>query len=88
VKPAIHLVYMIFTRGRGWACEFTEESTRTVIRHITVATPDTLRETVERGGALSNQEASQALEYGITTGRGAVTLKLTGEQLAKLKAGR
>jgi hypothetical protein len=42
----------------------------------------------ERGGALSNLESKQMLEYGITSGRGGVTLKLTTEQLANLKGGR
>jgi hypothetical protein len=85
-RAALHPVYMTFTRGRGWACEFVLESTRETIRRLTVASPEKLREMAERGGALTNLESRQMLEYGIESGRGGVTLKLTGEQLAKLKA--
>jgi hypothetical protein len=87
-RAAVHPVYMQFTRGREWACEFVEESTRATIRRVTVASPEKVREMAERGGALSNLESRQALEYGITTGRGIVTLKLSAEQLANLKGGR
>jgi hypothetical protein len=79
---------MTFTRGRGWVCEFVEESTRATIRKLTVASPEKVREMAERRGALHNLESRQMLEYGIESGRGGVTLKLPAEQLAKLKAGR
>ena len=87
-RAAVHPVYLEFTRRRGWLCEFVEESTRKPIRTLTVASPEKLREMAERGGALPNLEAKQALEYGITSGRGIVTLKLTADQLASLKGGR
>jgi hypothetical protein len=61
-----------------------EESTRATIRRLTVATPEKVREMAERGGALHNLESRQMLEYGIESGRGGVTLKLSAEQLAKL----
>ena len=86
-RTAVHPVHMTFTRFEGWICEFTEESIRVPIR-VRVATPDKVREMAERGGALSNLESKQMLEYGITSGRGGVTLKLTAEQLANLKGGR
>jgi hypothetical protein len=69
----------------GWAWEFTEESTRVLIRRLTVASPEKVREMAERGGALHNLASRQMLEYGIESGRGGVTLKLTAEQLARLK---
>lgn len=87
-RSAVHPVYMTFTRGRGWICEFTEESIRVPIRRLTVASPEKVREMAERGGALCNLESRQMLEYGIGLGRGGVTLKLTGEQLANLKRGQ
>jgi len=87
-KAAIHLVYLAFTRDRGWVCEFVEESTRTTIRRLTVASLEKVREMAERGGALHDLAAKQALEYGIASGRGGVTLRPTTEQLAKLKVGR
>ena len=77
---------MSFARGRAWVCEFVEENTRTTIRRLTFATPEKVREIAERGGALHNLESRQMLEYGIESGRGGVTLKLTAGQLAKLRA--
>jgi hypothetical protein len=47
-----------------------------------------VREVAERGGALSNLESRQMLDYGIQAGRGGVMLKLTTDQLARLKSGR
>jgi hypothetical protein len=67
---------------------FDASGTRATIRKLTVASPEKVREMAERGGALHNLESRQMLEYGIESGRGGVTLKLTAEQLAKLKAGR
>ncbi len=86
-RTAVHPVHMTFTRFEGWLCEFTEEFIRGPIR-VRVATPDKVREMAERGGALFNPESRQMLEYGIKSGRGGVTLKLTAEQLANLKGGR
>jgi len=43
-------------------------------RKLTFATADKVREMAERGGALSNLESRQMLEYGIQSGRGGVTL--------------
>ena len=42
---------------RSWACEFTEESTRELIRRLTVASPEKVREMAERGGALHDLES-------------------------------
>ena len=77
-RRAVHPVYMTFTRSEGWICEFTEESIRVPIRRLTVASPDKVREMAERGGALSNLESRQMLEYGIESGRGGVTLEANG----------
>jgi hypothetical protein len=46
-----------------------------------------MREMAERGGALHNLESRHMLEYGIESGCGGVMLKLSAEQLAKLKCG-
>jgi len=45
---------------------------------LRVATPDKVREMAELGGALSNLESRQMLEYGIESGRGGVTLEANG----------
>jgi hypothetical protein len=42
----------------------------------------------QRGGALGDLAAKQALEHGIESGHGGVTLRLSAEQFAKLKDGR
>jgi hypothetical protein len=87
-RAAVHPVYLTFTRGRGWLCEFVEESNRATIRRVTVASPEKVREMATKGGALSDLASKQALEHGIESGRGGVTLKLTADQLASLKGGR
>jgi hypothetical protein len=42
----------------------------------------------ERGGALRDLASRQAVDYGISMGRGSVWLNLTEEQYAKLKRSR
>jgi hypothetical protein len=85
----LHRVYMSFALRGSWHCEFTEVDSRIPLpRKLTFATADKVREMAERGGSLSNLESRQMLEYGIQAGRGGVTLKLTEDQLARLKAGR
>lgn len=85
----LHRVYMSFALRESWQCEFTEVDSRTPLpRKLTFATADKVREMAERGGALSNLESRQMLEFGIQAGRGGVTLKLTADQLARLKSGR
>jgi len=82
----LHCVYMAFALRESWQCEFTEVDSRTPLpRKLTFATADKVREMAERGGALSNLESRQMLEYGIQSGRGGVTLKLTEDQLSRLK---
>ena len=81
----MHRVYMSFQLRESWHCEFTEVDSRTPLpRKLTFATADKVREMAERGGALSNLESRQMLEFGIQSGRGGVMLKLTDQQYAKL----
>ena len=85
---SLHRVYMSFALHKSWHCEFTEVDSRTPLpRKLTFATADKVREMAERGGALSNLESRHMLEFGIQAGRGGVTLKLTADQLARLKGG-
>jgi hypothetical protein len=56
-RAAVHPVYLSFIRGRGWVCEFVEDATRAMIRRLTFASPDKVREMAERGGALHNLES-------------------------------
>jgi hypothetical protein len=48
---------------------------------------DKVVEFARRGGALANLEAKQAIEKGISDGKGGVFLKLSPEQYAKLDRG-
>jgi hypothetical protein len=78
-------VYMRFeVIGQTWLCEFVDDAV-IPIRKLRVGTPDTIREIARRGGALKNLETRQMLEYGISSGRGGVTLDLTCEQYSKLR---
>ena len=84
----MHRVYMSFQLRESWHCEFTEVDSRTPLpRKLTFTSADKVREMAERGGALSNLESRQMLEYGIQSGRGGVIRKLTADQLARLKGG-
>jgi hypothetical protein len=72
--------------GQSWLCEFVDDARIAMpIRKLQVGTSDKIREIAMRGGALKNLESRQMLEYGISSGRGGVTLNLTGEQYAKLR---
>jgi hypothetical protein len=50
----------------------------------TFGTADKVRELAERGGALHNLESRQMLEYGISSKRGGLMLKLTTQQYQNL----
>jgi len=81
------LVYMRFqVSGQIWICEFVEaDQAAATLRTLRVGAADKIREMAQRGGALKNLESRQMLEYGISSGRGGVTLNLTPEQFARLK---
>ncbi len=88
-SPARHRVYMAFALRQSWHCQFTEEGYRVPLPcKLTFSSAEKVREVAERGGALSNLESRQMLDYGIQAGRGGVMLKLTTDQLARLKSGR
>jgi hypothetical protein len=77
---------MYFMLSHGWYCQFLEEDLKTPLPHKFIfATADKVTELVRRAGGLSNLESRQALEHGISVGRGGVFLKLTAEQYAELK---
>ena len=71
---------------KGWHCQFLEEDLQTSLpRKLTFATPDKIVELVERTGALRDLACRQAVEHGISKGRGGVWLLLTGEQYGNLR---
>jgi len=78
---------MSFMLRQGWYCQFLEEDLKTALpRKLTFGTPDKIMELVERTGALRDLACRQAVQHGISEGRGGVWLVLTGEQYATLKS--
>jgi hypothetical protein len=71
---------------QGWHYQFLEEDLKTALpRKLRFATPDKIMELVDRTGALRDLACRQAVQHGITEGRGGVWLVLTGEQYDRLK---
>jgi len=81
-------VYMSFmTSHGGWYCQFLEEDLKTPLpRKLTFATSAKILELADHAGALRDLACRQAIEHGISVGRGGVWLMLTGEQHGKLKS--
>ena len=76
---------MSFMLRQGWHCQFLEEDLKTALpRKLRFATPDKIMELVERTGALRDLACRQAVQHGISEGRGGVWLVLSGEQYRKL----
>jgi hypothetical protein len=81
-----HRVYMTFFDRFGWHCQFLEADLKTPLpRKLCFASPDKIRELVERGEGLKDQEARLTLDAGIAQGRGGVFLELTDDQYRRLK---
>jgi hypothetical protein len=77
---------MSFMQSHGRYCQFLEEDLKTPLpRKLTFTSSDKIMEVAERAGALRNLECRQAVEHGISVGRGGVFLALTAQQYAKLK---
>jgi hypothetical protein len=76
---------MSFMQRKGWYCQFLEEDLKTCLpRTFTFATSDKVVEWIEKGRGLKDWADRQALEHGISMGRGGVFLNLTPEQYDKL----
>ena len=72
----------------GGCASFSKRTGTTPLpRNLTFATPEEIIQLADRGGALKNLAARQAIQHGIEIGRGGVDLMLTHEQYAKLKRG-
>jgi hypothetical protein len=82
-------VYLYFMCRNGWQCQFLEPDLKTTAaRPITFQDPAKVIEMAERGGAFKDLASRQAVDYGISMGRGSVWLYLSDEQYEKLKRGR
>jgi hypothetical protein len=79
-------VYMHFMLANGWYCQFLEQDLKTPAgKPLTLSSPEKILEMARRGGAEMKLEDIQAIEYGISTGRGSLWLNLTQEQYKRLK---
>jgi hypothetical protein len=77
---------MSFMHSKGWYCQLLEDDLKTSLpRKFTFATSDKVAELAQKGGGSTNLESKQALENGISMGRGGVLLNLTQEQYDKLR---
>jgi hypothetical protein len=85
-EPPRHRILMQFMMAKGgWAVSFLEEDCRTVLpRHLVFQSELKILDLAQHGGAEFNLAGRQAIEHGISMGRGSVWLKLTGEQYVKL----
>jgi hypothetical protein len=80
-------VYLRFRfDGSSWRCEFLPDGAGAPLpKVLTFADPDKIVQLAERGDGVPNLESRQMLESGIRAGRGGLFLRLTPEQLAKLR---
>ena len=87
VCSPLRRVYCTFFLRDGWSVQFLEADAKTAVGRIrTFAEPDKIREMIARTPTKMNVEAKQALEYGISRGRGGLYLDLTEAQYRKLKS--
>lgn len=79
-------VYMSFMLRGGWYCQFLEEDAKTPLpKTLTFASQDKVIELARRGGAFTELESRQSLNYALEIGRGGLWLNLTDEQYQRLK---
>jgi hypothetical protein len=84
-KPPLKVVYLAFEKRVSWFVVISDSNSHRRLCKLVFADDDKIVELVRRSGGLTDLESKQALEHGIHTGRGAVILKLTPEQYAKLQ---
>lgn len=76
---------MSFMLSKSWYCQFLEEDLKTALpRKLIFATSEKILQLAEHAGVLHNLECRQAVEHGISVGRGGLFLSLTPEQYTKL----
>ena len=80
-------IFMSYALVKGiWHCQFLEADLKTSLpRKFSFASDEKLIELAKRGGALRDLADKQALERGMSTGRGSLNLHLTSEQYETLK---
>jgi len=77
---------MAFILGNGWRVQFWESDLKMPLRKtLRFTESEKIVELAERTGSLRNLETLEALDHGISKGRGGLFLTVTAEQYAKLK---
>jgi hypothetical protein len=86
-EPPRHRVLMQFMMAKGgWSVSFLEEDCKTSLpRRFTFQSELKILDLARHGGAEFNLAGRQAIEHGISMGRGSVWLSLTTEQSSKLR---
>ena len=84
--PPRHRILMQFMLAKGgWSVSFVEEDCKTTLpRQFVFQGELKLLGLARHGGAEFNLAGRQAIEHGISMGRGSVWLKLTRDQYIKL----
>jgi hypothetical protein len=77
-------VYMRFTFGKQWTCDFTNQFTQQRVRTLHFTDPEKVRELAQRGKALTDLSSKNNFEHGIRNGGGGVILELSDFQYDKL----
>jgi hypothetical protein len=82
-----HKVLMQFMLAKdGWTVSFLEEDCKTSLaRHFIFQSELKILDLARHGDAEFNLAGRQAIEHGISMGRGSVWLNLTRDQYAKLR---
>jgi hypothetical protein len=71
---------MAFERKEGWRVVFFDSFTQQRLRVMSFQNEEKIIEMAKRGGALIDSASNQAIEKGISDGKGGAFLKLTPEQ--------
>ena len=78
---------MNFMRRDGWSVTFLEADCKTSVgRRVAFTDPDRIIELAKRGGVTLDLSTRQAIEHGISMGRGSVWLFLTSDQYHRLQS--
>lgn len=85
-SPGIHRVYMYYMLRNSWMCQFLEEDLKTPLRRrLHFRDPEKIRTIVDKVGNFANLQDREALDHGLSIGRGGVWLQLTEDQYKRLK---
>ena len=84
--PPKRVLMQFMLAKAGWSVSFLEEDCKTSLpRNFVFQSELKILDLATHGGAEFNLAGRQAIEHGISMGRGSVWLKLTREQYAKLR---